>query len=270
VAPEGELAHGAEAAAEPGGAAPGREPLLRVGIGGDSVDELPVPAGADPMVRARRSALAAYIGGVRERVRMNWRPKEVYEHADPRLHDLATRNRLTAVRVRLRGDGKLSSIDVGAGSGVGELDEEALAAFHRAEPFGRPPPEVLDPGGGLSFLFTFDLETIVGDYLREVGRLVQEQWHPSRAYRVFIGMDRTTVVSVRLAADGRLAGASVQRSAGLDFLDNAALAAVRPGLRLPRPPAALPAVAGLVPVRAIFVYRTRAPNEVHMVRESGH
>ena len=219
------------------------------------------------MVRARRSALAAFIVEVQRRVRDHWNPKEVYQRADPTLHALTNQERRTELALKVRGDGTLESARVAASSGMAELDDEALAACSRAQPFSHPPPEVLDGSGRLAFTFGFELDMAEAAYRADVSRTLREQWRPSPAYRVFSGIDRTTTVRVLLTFDGVLVHAAVVSSSGLDILDRNVLAALKQGMHLPRPPAALGEVAGLVPLRLMFLHSARGANDVRVIRE---
>jgi TonB family protein len=220
------------------------------------------------MVRARRSALAGFIIGVQTRVREHWNPKEVYKRADPSLHSLTNQGRRTELQLRVRADGHLESARVANSSGMAELDDEALAACNRAQPFTRPPPEVLDGSGRLVFTFGFELDMAEAAYRADLSRAVREQWRPSPAYRIFSGVDRMTTVRVLLTFDGVVVHAAVLSSSGLDLLDQTVLAALKQGMHLPRPPATLGEVAGLVPLRLVFLHSVRGANEVKVMREA--
>jgi TonB family protein len=222
----------------------------------------------DAMVRARKSALAAFIVGVQHQVREHWNPKEVYRRADPTLTSLTDQGRRTELQLRVRGNGALEGAQVISGSGMAELDEEALAACQRAQPFPRPPPEVLDGNGRIVFSFGFELDMAEAAYRADLSRVLREQWRPSPAFRVFSGTDRMTTVRVLLTFDGVLVHAAVLASSGLEVLDRTVLAALKHGLHLPPPPPALGEVAGLVPLRLVFMHSVRGANDVRVMRET--
>jgi outer membrane biosynthesis protein TonB len=67
------------------------------------------------------------------------------------------------------------------------------------------------------------------------------------------------VAKVLLTAQGVLARAQLVSSAGIDFLDQGALAALAAGTRLPGPPDDYGAVAGLVPLLVEFRHTVRRP-----------
>jgi TonB family protein len=245
------------------------DPLPAAALGGEVAENIATATPAETaMVRARRSALAAFIVQVQGRVREHWSPKEVYHRVDPTLRALTAQERRTELQLRVRSDGGLESARVAASSGMPELDEEALAACQRAQPFAHPPPEVLDADGRLAFTFGFELDMAEAAYRADLSRAVREQWRPSPAYRVFSGIDRMTTVRVVLTFDGVLVHASVLSSSGMEILDRTVLAALKQGLHLPRPPAALGEEAGLVPLRLVFLHSVRGANDVRVIRET--
>jgi TonB family protein len=244
------------------------DPLPARTTGGQAVEDIALAGPGDTaMVRARRSALAAFIVDVQHRVRDHWNPKEVYQRADPTLRSVNVGARRTELELRVSAAGNLESARVASGSGIAELDEEALAACERAQPFAHPPPEVLDRSGRLSFTFGFELDMAEAAYRADLSRALRDRWRPSPAYRVFNGVDRATTVRVLLTFDGVLVHASVLASSGLEILDKTVLAALKQGMQLPAPPATLGEVAGLVPVRLVFLHSARGLNDVKVVRD---
>lgn len=241
--------------------------LPTVGVGGGSDDHLPeLLPGTDTAVRARRSSFAAFLNQVRTQVRERWRPSEVYRRVDPSF-TLKGDGRYTVLRVRVRADGSLESTDLQARSGLAALDGEAVRAMEQAQPFPRPPAELLDSSGGVAFGFSFYLDIAVASFLTNVRRTVLEQWKPSGAFKRFGMQDKVTIVRALLTADGILAHVSVVSSSGIDLLDEGALAAFKQGMRFPSPPAALGEIAGIIPVRVAFLHSVRGQNEVRILRE---
>jgi TonB family protein len=240
---------------------PSPEPARAAGASDDG------SAGDRALVPARRSVLAAFIIGVQGRVRDNWRPQEVYRLADPSLRGLSEHRRRTELQVSVGHDGRLESARVATSSGMPELDEEALAACQRAQPFSRPPPEVLDASGRLTFNFGFELDMAEAAYRVELSEAVRAEWRPSPALRAWSNVDRTTIIRVLLTFDGVLVHAALLTSCGLDVLDRSALAALKHGLHLPRPPPGMGELAGLVPLRLAFMHSARGTNDVRVMRE---
>jgi TonB family protein len=252
----------ATAAAEPGGVPHG----ITLGIGEHAEDEpIDVPLGDETRLRANVSSYAGFINVVRDRVRRVWRVREVYQQADP-LQRYRGDALVTEVEVRVAADGTVSSARVLKGSGMEEVDEEAAAALRRAGPY--PPPfGIADPHGGLTFQITFTLDLSLLRFMIAARQALVERWHPSRAFRVGGDRERITVFRVLLSRDGVVTQVNPVASAGLEFLDTKALAAIKPGDRLPAPPDFFPTVTGgLVPVFVEFRHRVGAPSDVRVRR----
>jgi TonB family protein len=213
-------------------------------------------------------ALALFIARMNERVRAEWHPTQVYKQINPKFEGELS-NLATTVEVRLRADGVLERAKITGRSGTTALDEEALAALKRAQPFSPPPAELIDAAGGLTFPFRFDFDLTVAAFLKQVTRRIREEWRPSPAFRRFGGWgeDRSTAIRILLKDDGTLIHASVIGSSGVDLLDNSALSALKLGTRLAPPASALRRPGSLVPVRVVFVHALRGPDLVYAERE---
>ena len=241
-------------------------PLVSLGVGGNTDDHLPeLPRGAVTAVDARASALAAYLNGLRLRIRPRFRPRQVYEKLDPQHripHDVLA----ITIDVRLLPDGRVDRAEVRRSSGLPPLDHEAVAAFARAEPFQPPGATLLDTRGGLDFSFEFILHLKL-DRFRVVAReRLAQHWKPSRAFRQGGDRERVTVARLLLRPDGGLAHAAVVGPAGIGFLDEGVLEGLRSdALDLPRPPNDYGLVAGLVPVWVEFHHRVRADPEIRVL-----
>jgi TonB family protein len=220
------------------------------------------PVADQALVRARASALALFLHQVEGAIARNWFPQEVYTRVDPAGH-ISGVERRTAMQVRIRADGTLERVDVQASSGVTALDEEARAAFQRAQPFPRPPGSALDSRGGLSFPFSVTLDLEMARWKSDVKRMVGALWRPRP--RIYIDQDRVTVVKLLLSPDGVVAHAAIETPSGSSFLDGSTLSAVSAGLRLPRPPRSLEEVAGMRPVRIAFMHRFRGEHDLQVL-----
>jgi TonB family protein len=220
------------------------------------------PVADQTVVRARASALALFLHQVEGRVARNWSPTDVYARVDPSGH-ISGVERRTAMRVRVRADGTLERLDVEASSGVSALDDEAKAAFQRAQPLPRPPATILDSRGGLTFPFAMTLDLEMARWKSDVKRMLGALWRPRP--RIYIDQDRVTVVKALLGADGLVSSASVETPSGSAFLDGSALSAVGAGLRLPPPPRSLEEVAGKRPVRIAFMHRFRGEHDIQVM-----
>lgn len=151
----------------PGGA-PGRqapnllaaEPLERaLGLGAGSMDHLPdLTDGESTALSAKKWKFASFFNRVKRAVGDEWHPDTVYVRHDPSGNIYGVKDRVTVLRVHLRPDGKLDGLDLLQSCGVGFLDEEAMAAFKRAQPFMNPPPQLKEADGLIHFSFAFIFE----------------------------------------------------------------------------------------------------------------
>ena len=118
-----------------------------------------VEEGEQTLLNSKRWLYASFFNRVKRRVSENWHPDRAYLRRDPSGNVYGFRDRLTILRVRLNPAGKLKDVHVEKASGVGFLDDEAIAAFRAAEPFPNPPRGLVDRGSGLiSFRFGFLFE----------------------------------------------------------------------------------------------------------------
>jgi TonB family protein len=223
------------------------------------------PVADQALVRARASALALFLHQVEGAIARHWFPQEVYTRVDPGGH-ISGVERRTAMQVRIHADGSLERVDIQSSSGVQALDDEARAAFQRAQPFPRPPATVLDSRGGLTFPFSVTLDLEMARWKSDVKRMVGALWRP-RA-RIFVDQDRTTVVKVLLGPDGVVVQVAIETPSGNQFLDGSALSAVTTGLRLPKPPRSLEEVAGKRPVRIAFMHRFRGEHDLQVLADT--
>ena len=87
----------------------------------------------------------------------NWRAVQAHRAHDPTGRIYGIRDRVTYVRAFLSPDGHLAKIKVVKSSGAPHLDDEAIAAFRRAQPFPNPPAELVEETGLIEFSIGFRL-----------------------------------------------------------------------------------------------------------------
>lgn len=137
---------------------PKKETLERI-AGGGSVDHLEeVKDGDETALNAKRWVYASFFNRMKRQVAQNWDPQSVWRRSDPNGTHHGFKTRVTEVRVSLSGKGHLNKIVVTAPSGVAELDEEAVRAFHAAAPFPNPPDGLVQKDGQITFAFSFYFE----------------------------------------------------------------------------------------------------------------
>lgn len=102
--------------------------------------------------------------------------------------------------------------------------------------------------------------SIYWSFFTRMKRQVQVEWDPVGVYRradpsgrIYRQQDRYTVLAVTLGSDGGLAEAAVERSSGLDFLDEEAVRAFRSASPFPNVPEGLKDEQGFVDVRFGFL-----------------
>ena len=136
---------------------PNKEQLERA-LGGGSVDHLEdVENGDETALSSKRWVYASFFNRLKRQVAQNWDPQTVWRRSDPSGTKHGTKTRVTEVRVSLAPNGQMSKITVIGPSGVGELDEEAVRAFHAAAPFPNP-PDGLVKDKLITFAFSFHFE----------------------------------------------------------------------------------------------------------------
>ncbi|MEJ7597401.1 MAG: TonB family protein [Kofleriaceae bacterium] len=136
---------------------PNKEQLERA-LGGGSVDHLEdVDNGDETALSSKRWVYASFFNRLKRQVAQNWDPQTVWRRSDPNGTKHGFKSRITEVRVSLAPNGQMSKISVIGPSGVGELDEEAVRAFHAAAPFPNP-PDGLVKDKLITFAFSFHFE----------------------------------------------------------------------------------------------------------------
>lgn len=137
---------------------PSAETLERA-LGGGSVDHLEdVESGDETALSAKRWVYATFFNRLKRQVAQNWDPATVWRRSDPTGAVHGFKTRVTEVRVSLSSRGDLAKIVVTNPSGVNELDDEAVRAFHAAAPFPNPPDGLVSKEGLITFAFSFYFE----------------------------------------------------------------------------------------------------------------
>lgn len=133
-----------------------RELAKVLGIGGGTPDHLEdVDDGDSTSLGAKKWKFAAFFNRIKQSVREEWHPDELLSRHDPQGQVYGAVDRTTVLRVRLRTTGAIDDVEVISSCGVAFLDEEAMAAFRRAQPFENPPQGLADADGLIRFRFGF-------------------------------------------------------------------------------------------------------------------
>jgi TonB family protein len=137
---------------------PSGDALARVASGTyDSLED--VDEGADTLLNTKRFKYASFFNRVKRAVWENWHADRVYAVRDPDGKIYGVKDRLTVLKVSLRPDGSLANVIVEKPCGVDFLDDEAVSAFKKAQPFPNPPKGLVDEESKLiTFRFGFTLE----------------------------------------------------------------------------------------------------------------
>ena len=149
------------AGAQPGGfpklnLAPSQSTLQQaLGEGAGSSDYMDLDEGPSTALNAKAWKYAAFFNRMKALVRDEWHPDELLSRHDPSGKIYGGQDRVTVLKVALRLDGRVKDIEVGKGSEIEFLDDEAQSAFRRAQPFENPPAGLAGPDGLIKFKFAF-------------------------------------------------------------------------------------------------------------------
>lgn len=137
---------------------PSQEMLERA-IGGGSVDHLEdVSDGDETALNTKQWIYASFFNRMKRQVRQNWDPESVWRRRDPSGQVYGLKTRTTELRVSLTTKGELAKVVVVSPSGMSELDDEAVRAFHAAAPFVNAPKALAGEDGLITFSFSFVFE----------------------------------------------------------------------------------------------------------------
>lgn len=139
---------------------PNREMLQHaIGAGPGSVDYLKdIDDGDATALNAKKTKFASFFNRLKNAVAQEWNPAAVYVQNDPSGNVYGVKDRVTVLRVVLEPDGRLVDTHIIQSSGVGFLDDEAVSAFKKAQPFANPPAGLVGSNGQIQFTFGFIFE----------------------------------------------------------------------------------------------------------------
>jgi len=153
----------------PGGGGPAGGKALQLFPSASVVDRIvgaPAPdhvegieEGEGTFLNTREWRYASFMNRMKKGVSQRWDPNRVVRSRDPTGNIYLWKDRYTVLSVTLGSDGRLADIYVHTSSGVDFLDQEAIAAFERAQPFPHPPKGMMDEQGQIHFQFGFFLDT---------------------------------------------------------------------------------------------------------------
>jgi TonB family protein len=127
--------------------------------GNGSMDYLKdVDDGDSTALNSKKWAHAPFFNRVKRAVADEWHPEVVYVRHDPNGNVYGVKDRVTLLRIHLKPDGKLAAWTVMQSSGVDFLDDEAIDAFRKAQPFPNPPKALVESDGQIHFNFAFIFE----------------------------------------------------------------------------------------------------------------
>jgi TonB family protein len=127
----------------------------------DSVDE-----GDGTFLNTHEWKFATFFNRVKQAVGTHWDPNAALRQRDQTGQIYGGRDRYTLLSIILDAQGGLREVHVEKSSGVEFLDEAAIAAFQKSQPFPNPPPGLLEKDNAIHFQFGFFLEFGGGPRMR--------------------------------------------------------------------------------------------------------
>jgi TonB family protein len=127
--------------------------------GGPAPDKLDgVEEGEGTFLNTREFKYATYMNRVKQAVAQAWDPRTPLLSRDPDGKLFAYKEWTTMLLVTLDGTGAVKKLEVSSPSGLVFLDQSALEAFRKAQPFLNPPRGMADSNGEIKFAFGFSLD----------------------------------------------------------------------------------------------------------------
>ncbi len=166
----GEGGEGGEGASRPG--ASGGKPILTPSSAFyDRLTAAPAPdhvegvdVGDATFLNTREWKFASFFNRVKQNVAEVWNPMDAAQARDPTGSRYFNRDRTTVLSVTLNPQGTITEIKVARTSGLDFLDQTAIDAFEKAQPFVNPPPGLADARGDIRFTFGFHVSTGGGGF----------------------------------------------------------------------------------------------------------
>ena len=125
-----------------------------------------VDEGEGTFLNTREWKFAGFFNRVKQSVAEHWDPSSAMRRRDPSGQIYGWRDRRTVLTVTLTKTGGIQEMSVEKSCGVDFLDEEAMQAFRRAQPFPNPPGPLVDENGQIKFSFGFYLDMSSGGLMR--------------------------------------------------------------------------------------------------------
>ncbi len=119
-----------------------------------------IETGKQTILNTREFVYYAYYERIRGKIRKIWEPviRDKVKHIFKTGRKLASVDHSTSVIITLNKAGVLVNVQVKDGSGVRDLDEAAIEAFKKAEPFPNPPTGIIENDGKIRINWNFVLE----------------------------------------------------------------------------------------------------------------
>jgi TonB family protein len=135
-------------------------------IGAAPNDHLDAEEGEGTFLNTREWKFATFFNRVKQAVGTHWDPNGPLRQRDPTGNIYGGRDRYTLLSITLDAQGGLRDVHVEKSCGVDFLDEAAIAAFQKSQPFPNPPPGLVDKDNAIRFQFGFFLEFGGGPRMR--------------------------------------------------------------------------------------------------------
>lgn len=121
-----------------------------------------IEKGMETVLSTRQFQYFAYYNLIKEKIRPHWEPgiREKFKMEIRKNRSIASKlDHTTQVLLVLSPEGSVVSIEVLIHSGSVNLDNAAVEAFKKAQPFPKPPPGLIESDGKVRLLWDFVLET---------------------------------------------------------------------------------------------------------------
>jgi TonB family protein len=123
-----------------------------------------VDVGDATFLNTREWKFAGFFNRVKQNVAEVWNPMDAARVRDPTGNIYFNKDRTTVLSVTLNPQGTITEIKVARTSGLDFLDQTAIDAFEKAQPFVNPPPGLADSRGDIRFTFGFHVSTGGGGF----------------------------------------------------------------------------------------------------------